>query len=293
MTSQNLYKKKITVSLPSESKQSLGGGWSFRRNLIEGLSSQGIEVYEDWQKANIILLTSSTMVTSEFVDKIKEAGKKIVLRVDNLPRNSRNRNTGTSRLRKYAQLADEVVYQCEWSRTYLLPFLERHGQVIYNGVDTSIFNPDGPWNPTVVNLEKYENVYLYSRYNRDETKNWEVAWYKYQLIHQKNPNNILLLVGQFSPEQIEYNFDFYNGERVLYLGVINTPEEMAKIYRSSDYLMATYYNDCYSNTYQEALACGVKLYEPDMSGGTPELIKNGPRTLKEMTDDYIRLFEGL
>ena len=289
LTTQNLYKKSYSVSLPSESKQSLGGGWSFRRNLIQGLQDAGITVHDDWNKASIVLLTSSTMVTSELVDKIKSSGKKIILRVDNLPRNSRNRNTGTSRLKRFASMADEIVYQCEWSQKYLSPFLDRHGHIIYNGVDTTIFNANGPW---MNDLSTYD-VYLYSRYNRDETKNWEVAWYKYQLIHRENKNAALLLTGQFSPEQIEYNFDFYNGERVIYLGVINTPQEMARVYRSSDYLMATYYNDCYSNTYQEAMACGVKLFEPDMSGGTPELIKNGPRSLKQMTDDYISLFERL
>ena len=36
--------------------------------------------------------------------------KPVVVRVDNIPRNSRNRNTGTSRLRDFTMLADKVVY---------------------------------------------------------------------------------------------------------------------------------------------------------------------------------------
>jgi glycosyltransferase involved in cell wall biosynthesis len=49
---------------------------------------------------------------------------------------------------------------------------------------------------------------------------------------------------------------------------------MADIYRASDYMFAVYENDCYSNTYLEALACGVELIEVNMTGGTPELLEN-------------------
>ena len=100
----------------------------------------------------------------------------------------------------------------------------------------------------------------------------------------------MVLIGQFSPEQREYNFDFFRGEKVTYLGVIDSPEELAKIYRSCGHLLATYFNDCYSNTYLEAIACGCKLYEPDMSGGTPELIKNGVINLEQMAKEYEKLF---
>lgn len=276
----------MRIAIPNDSKQGLGGGWTFRNNFIKGLKNKA-EI-TDIENSDVVLLTSSTMILPETVRKAKELNKPIVLRVDNVPRNSRNRNTGTSRLKSYTEIAKAVVFQSEWAKRYLGSYLGHDGLVIYNGVDTQIFNKDG---------DKYnwsENVYLYSRFNRDETKRWEEAWYKFQMIHRDNPFSKLKIVGNFSPEQIEYNFDFFMGEDVEYLGIISEPKEMAKIYRSCDYFLATYYNDCYSNTYCEALASGMELYDPSLTGGTPEILENykkGVRTIDDMANDYLNLFK--
>lgn len=279
----------MKIALPIDSKQAIGGGFTFRRNLAKALRDKA-EVVDTIEEADVVLLASSSMLNSETVEKANNLNKKIVLRVDNVPRNSRNRNTGTSRLQAYANMADAVVFQSKWSKEYLSSFLGHDGTIIYNGVDTEIFNPHG---------DKYEwgsPVYLYSRFNRDETKRWEEAWFKYQMIHRKYPFARLMIVGAFSPEQIEYNFDFFNKERIDYLGIVEDPMEMAKIYRSSSFFLATYYNDAYSNTYCEALACGMKLHQPNMSGGTPEILKNfekGVRSIQDMALDYLKLFETL
>ena len=251
---------------------------------MTGLIGKGEIV--NWQEADVCLIPSASMISKELFYEIKEAGKKIVLRVDNIPRNSRNRGTGTSRLKMMADRSDLIIYQSQWSKDYVGYFLGKDGEVIYNGIDLGIFNDKG-------REEHQIPTYLYSRFNRDETKRWEWAWYKYQLIHRQSVDCQLLIVGRFSPEQIEYNFDFYNREHISYLGVVDNDEEMAKIYRRCDYLLATYSNDCYSNTYQEALACGVKLYEPDMSGGTPELIKNGALSCQSMVEKYLEVFDRL
>ena len=280
----------MKIYLPVDSLQEIGGGFTFQRNLEKGLKSLGHEIVygNDYRNADTALVSGVTMVKRETIDKIQEAKIKLVVRIDNVPRNSRNRNTGTSRLKEFAIRADEIVWQCQWCKDYLIDFIGREGRIIHNGVDTDIFKPEG---------ERYHmdwedrDLYLYSRFSRDEIKNWEVGWYEYQLIQKENPNAKLILVGQFSPEQIEYNFDFFKGENFEYLGVIHDPFEMAKIYRSCKYLLATYFNDCYSNTYAEAIASGCELYEPNMSGGTPELIKNGVIPLKKMVEDYIDLFK--
>lgn len=272
----------MKIAIANDSGQTIGGGWSFISNLTKGLRKAGVDIVSI-SDADIVLIASTSMVKKETVAEIKDKNKKLVIRIDNVPRNSRNRNTGTSRLKSFSQAADAIVYQSNWARSYLFDFIGREGKTIYNGVDTEIFNEND-------RAKTSGSVYLYSRFNRDETKNWELAWYKYQLIQRKDVHARLLIVGQFSPEQIEYNFDFFRGESFEYLGIIDKPENMADIYRTCDYLLATYYNDCYSNTYQEALACGCQLFEPDMSGGTPELIKNGVISLEKMTENYLQLF---
>lgn len=256
------------VWIPNESDQKLGGGWSFGRNFVQAFAGSAIFSPLAPTGAKILLIPGSTMVSPETVNVARASGLKIVLRVDNVPRNSRNRNTGTSRLKALAELADVVIYQSTWARWYLLPFLRHDGPVIHNAVDTEVFTPDGPAFET-----DGDPVYLYSRFNRDETKSWERAWYSYQMIQREQMDAKLLIVGRFSEEQVNYNFDFFMNEHYEYLGVIDDQDAMARIYRGSDYLYAPYFNDACSNTYIEALCCGLPLFEEDMSGGTPEIMR--------------------
>lgn len=276
----------MKIILPNDSRQSIGGGWTFRRNLEKGLKKKGMVIVDTIEECDIALIAGATMITRDTAIKIKELGKKMILRIDNIPRNSRNRNTGTSRLRDFSILSDVIVYQSEWSMEYLMPFIGRVGKIIYNGVDTEIFYKKG-WKRRY----KGNPVYLYSRYSRDETKRWEEAWYEYQMIQRRNPKAFLVIVGNFSQEQKEYNFDFFMNEKYKYEGIIIEPQEMANIYRGCDYLLATYYNDCYSNTYCEAIACGVQLYKPNLSGGTREVMEQGIIPLDKMAEDYIALFK--
>lgn len=281
------------IAILNESKQSLGGGWSFIANFKKGLAKTDHKIV-DWKDADVCLIPSSSMITKELYQAVKALNKKIVLRVDNIPRNSRNRNTGTTRLHTMSHGADAVVYQSRWAKDYVGGWLKRDGVVINNSVDEEIFNESG----LGMHFDG-KPIYLYSRFNRDETKHWEVAWYEFQMIHRRNKNAKLILTGQFSPEQLEYNFDFYNGENIEYLGVVETPEAMAGVLKGCDYLMASYYNDAFSNTYLEAFMCGVELYKPNMSGGTPEIIEKWQSKgrehfeLKRMVDEYITLFETL
>lgn len=295
----------MRIHVLNESKQGLGGGWSFIRNFKKGMTAHGLQLFkrgcalkkvpvfvDDWRDADIVFIPSATMATRDTVSIIKGAGKKIVVRLDNLPRNSRNRGAGTSRLFDITQMADMVIYQSQWAREYLMPFVKRYGEVIYNGVDTEIFNPNGEW----LSYKPTDVTVLYSRYNRDETKGWERAWYEYQMIDRKCREEAktcsLVLMGRFSDEIRQYNFDFYNGEEFTYIGVIEEPESIANVMRGCDILLAPYFNDCYSNTIQEALACGLEL-QVDMSGGTPELLKNGVIDLETMVINYYRNFNEL
>jgi glycosyltransferase involved in cell wall biosynthesis len=274
----------MKIAILNESKQGIGGGWSFIANLTKGLKEIGVFLSAP-DEADIVLIPSATMTSRDRVNELKAKGKKIVLRLDNIPRNSRNRGAGTTRLFDIAQVADKVIYQSRWAKEYLQPFLKRDGTIIYNGIDTNIFKPEGAAKDFVHTRNLYP-VYLYSRFNRDETKGWERAWYDFQMIARQNPRAKLIIVGQFSDELKAYNFDFYNKEIIEYFGVVNTPEEMAKVYRGCHVLLAPYFNDCYSNTIQEAIACGLDI-RAELSGGTPELLHNGVIDLKTMAQKYM------
>src|SRR3972149_8509039 len=285
----------MRLTIINRANQSIGGGWSFISNLKKGLPGDVELVEADGDiregSVDVWLIPSASMITSADMEVIKRVGGKIVLRVDNALRNPRKRNAGMTKMRDCAALSGAVVFQSEWAVNYLLPYLSpRHTTVIYNGIDQSIFKEHGGVKPF-----EGRPVYLYSRYNRDETKRWEQAWYEYQMLQRSQPEAKLVICGRYSRELISGNFDFFNNEKYEYIGVISDPHEMAAVYRGCKYLLATYYNDCFSNTYLEALSCGVELYQPNLSGGTQEMINlwvGKPRDyfgVQRMANEYVSL----
>ena len=285
----------IKIYIANQSRQQIGGGWTFIDNFISNAKRPGIEFTDNLQDCDIYFIPSSSMVAdSKEVEDTKALGKKIVLRVDNIPRNSRNRNTGTSRLFSYSQLADLIIYQSKWAKDFISRFTKRDGPVIYNGVDLELFNP----NPDGEKIVKQgAPQYLYSRFNRDETKRWEEAWYYFQRIFFENPDAHLWIVGNFADELVQYNFDFFGGaeNRIKYLGIIEDKKELAKIYRSADIVLIPYFNDACSNTVLEALASGC-LIETCLSGrtgGTEELLNLKDISVERMVNEYLEEFKKL
>lgn len=263
------------VYLANSSSQDIGGGWTFTRNLQKGLPGY---VTEDYAQADVYFIPGATMVQRDEVAKAKEDGKKIVLRVDNAVRNSRNRNTGMSRMKDFAKAADLVIYQSRWAKDYLEPYLEVGGEVIHNGADEVVFYPGSHREPM---------TFVYSRYNRDETKNWEMARYFFSQTWQRDNNAHLALLGNYSPELVTGNFDFYMGERLVFLGV-QEPMLVADALRASQYFLYSYFNDCCSNSLIEALLCGceiVDVFGMLQTGGAPEIMA----AFREFGPEYFHL----
>jgi glycosyltransferase involved in cell wall biosynthesis len=290
----------MRIGVPVESKMSLGGGWSFVSNFTKAVRRLGCEIVPV-DDADVVLIPSPTLCERDTFDRLQKEGKKIVLRLDNIVRNTRNRGTGMTRMKEFAEKADACVFQSDWARLLLASELNgflkpRRFDIINNAVDEEIFTQDGP--RIDFSVRGYP-IYLYSRYNKDESKEWIRAYYQYQTIQRTNRQAYLVLVGRFADDLRQYNFDFFNDERFDYIGVMDTPQRMAQVYRGCKYLMATYYNDAFSNTYIEALMCGMELYRPDMSGGTKELIYNWKQygreyySLERMAREYISLFKAL
>lgn len=267
----------MKIEIPKQSKQSLGGGFTWMRTFEKYAKRLGHEIVES--DGDVFLVSGATILTRDVVLKAKEEGKKIIFRVDNVPKNSRNRNTGTSRLYDFAQYADLVIYQSNWAKGYIGPFIKKDGPVILNGGDTDFFKKDGSAWPN-----DGDPQYLYLRYNRDETKSWHVAWYSYQMIHRSNPNAHLRILGNFSNEQKEYNFDFFMGERFEFLNVMENPADIAEVLRGTDVLLAPYFNDACSNAIIEARLCGVPKIMHNGTGGTQQIM-DAP--LEHLTAEYM------
>jgi hypothetical protein len=285
---------KISIYIPPKALGGdIGGGWSFTDNFIKGLRDE-VDFASKIEDCDIYFIPGPTLAEKEEVEKAKVLGKKIVVRVDNIPRNSRNRNTGVSRLLKYCQMADKVVYQSQWAKDWIMPFTKIDGDIIINGVDLNTFKPEGE------RVRKDgKPQYLYVRSSRDETKNWEGAWYTFQNLFFKNPDAYLWIVGKFSEENLEYNFDLFGGaeKRYRFWGLVDK-NELAVIYRSADLLFLPFRCDACSNTLIEALVsnCQVIFEESGANREIYELFNKLGREyfgLTRMCGQYLEIFQKL
>lgn len=294
------------------SDKTMGGGFVFAHNFVDAMLAHDVEFTDTHLDADIVFIPAPTMLNDkEMANQILASKKPIVLRLDNAVRDSRNRGTGMSRMLKYASSASAIVYQSQWAKSFLHPWLEkeaapawyRHNEekgkpvdvrVIVNGVDTNLFHPSKSEDDRV-RKERKEPIVLYSRHNRDEVKSWHIAWYWYVEFARQHKNAALWLIGQFSPELVQYNFDFFANEEIKYWGAIDNREQYAKVLRTADIFYAPYDYDACSNAVLEARASGLQIVtRPDPTGGIPELLD--PEldiSLERMGQEYFDLFTSL
>ena len=258
----------MRIKIPKSTQVGIGGGITFVENLKKAIKKFGHEIVEDGDY-DILFISGATLCDRETFEHAKQNNKHIILRVDNILEDSKNRNTGMSRMKEFAEKCDVVVYQSEWAKRMLTPICG-DGMVIYNGVDTDIFYPRKE-------EKNWDNIRVfYSKYGRGEGKNFNVVQYFWREYCLKKREDTLVLVGRFASEyqKINHPFEFHNNEDYEYIGVVSDPEKHAEIMRSCDIALLPYSYDACSNTILEAQACGLPvIFEP--TGGTPEIVKFG------------------
>lgn len=291
----------MKIYAPKHTKQSLGGGFTFRRSLIKGLLGKG-ELVDTWQECDVVLITGATMTDRDEMKQAKAAGKKIVFRIDNLPKDSRNRGTAFSRTRCFADMADHIVFQSEWALEYVGWWLAKNGStslkngdysVIYNGIDKDhFFYIDKP-------LERKGNIFMYVQFNRDENKRFPEAAYDFHMRWRERQDIELQVVGQFSPKLVEYDFDFFDGETVSFIPPISEPKQMGNLMRQAKFLYFPAFIDAAPNTVIEAMNCGLEILCVNEHGGTKEIIDlyksmeeegNPWWSIREMSNKYLEVF---
>lgn len=276
----------MCIYIPNTSKQSIGGGWTFLNNFKKASENKFVN---SWQESDLILITGATMTDRNEIQQAKQAGKPVIFRVDNIPKDTRNRGTAFSRMLDFAKLADFIIFQSEWAKDYAGWWFEKNGiditnrsVIVYNGVDTDYFYPKEE--------QKIKGRYLYVQYNRDENKRPQEAFYRFHQEWRKDDSIELWVVGRFSPESIQYNFDFFANENVSYIGIIEDRNQLADIYRTAEYLLFPAFADASPNTVMESIACGCKVVGINDVGGTKELVEIKNRTIQDMAKDYQDVF---
>jgi glycosyltransferase involved in cell wall biosynthesis len=283
----------MKIYCPNSKEDGIGGGFTFWRNFKNGMAGK-VHFVDTWQECDVFFITGVTVVNKEELYEAHKQGKKIVLRVDNVPRKSRNkRSTPHERLREFAGLADVVIYQSGWAKDYCYP-LCGDGTVIYNGVDQDTFRPAPD--------KQVKNRYLFAYHGKNEQKNISEAFLRYQYIHRADPTSELWFIYRFhdgdqkSIERYETlkaaNFDFWNGERVRELPQCRTPEEMADLLQRCGGLIYPSISDASPNIVLEARSSGCKILYPAPKelAGTQELIDLKDISLERMCEEYYGVF---
>lgn len=279
----------IKVYIPNISRSQIGGGWTFIKNIKEGLKRE-IEFVDNVDDCHVYFIAGPTIVDPSESGRAKDQGKAIVFRVDNVPKKSRNRrSTPHERMQEFASIATVVVYQSEWAKKYCYP-LCGDGTIIYNGVNKKIFFPDEKMK------DKDRQIYLYAYHGKSELKQFWKAHYIFQLEHRHNPKAEFWFINDFGrdlPELQDANFDFWNGEKYKHLDKINNPEDMAKWMRKASYLIYPSILDASPNLVLEARASGLKVIGASDSrlSGTRELLDLEDISLERMCEEYLSLFK--
>lgn len=263
----------MKIYIPNISSQKIGGGWTFLRNFQKAMSLvEGVEIVSTEDDYDILFAFAPTTVSGEAIERAKQVGKPFVLRLDGVPEDSRNEGKGTRRLVEYALKADHIVYQTCFVQNTLGRMLRNLGvtnpeSVIYNGVDTEVFTPDGPKMPLPGKL-KILNVH----YRKDNNKRFEetVAMYRELWSYRKDTN--LVLMGRYPTEWQDYGFGFFAGERISRYGVIEDNAQKAMIMRTCDFLFFPSFADPSPNTVLEAMSCGLPVIY-NRYGGVAELVQ--------------------
>lgn len=275
----------MKVYIPNCSTQSLGGGWTFIRNLMNGLRDS-VQFVDTYDSADIVLICGVTLADRNEIEEIYKREIPIVFRVDNIPKKSRNkRGRVYDNMHRYGEIADMVVYQSEWAQEYAGYMIDSTAPriVIYNGVDQSTFYPD---DHDVSKREKF----LIVNYNRDENKRFPEAAYYFHKEWRTRKNISLTIVGNFSPEYVDANFDFFDQEKINFIPPIENPRELATIYRTHDVLLFPAFMDAAPNTVLEARASGLLIECTNPTGGTQEMIDLSDISLQTMCDQYFGVF---
>ena len=244
----------MKVYVPQLNRNQIGGGWSFINNLRKALP--GVDFTEDLN-ADMSFVPGATMV-----DKPELLPRPIVLRLDGIPHDERNRGSGMNKLKKLAEMADYLVYQSEFAKRRLKMYLgdKENSTIITNGVDTELFRPK----------KKVERTFVYVSYRKDPAKRFEEARELFTLYAYDYPDAKLALVGRFATDQMKYGYGFYNNEKVQYVGVLQH-KELAELLGQTEMLLFPSYMDWCPNTVLEAMSCGCGIIY-NSYGGVEELV---------------------
>ena len=259
-----------------------GGPSSFQKKLTTCLKEQGIEVHFDPERSDTaaVLVVGGSSHLLKLADA-KKRGIHIVQRLDGMNWLHKKTYTGIrhflraewnnhilSTIRK--RYADAIVYQSDFTRTW---WNQVYGNapvedtVIHNGVDLSIFTPDGKGNPPedMIRIMVTEGSF-YGGHERDLLNAVGFAGG----MAEKSGKHVELVIASRAPKSMLSKLPTSVNLEIRWLGIMplsNIPE----LNRSAHMFYPAEINAACPNTVMEAMACGLPVVS-FATGSLPELV---------------------
>ena len=267
-----------------------GGMVSFRRRLTAGLVKRGLQVGNDLGdgRYDAVLVIGGTRQLLGLW-RLRQRGARIVQRLDGMNWLHRTRWIGVRHFLRAeygnwnlrwirANLAQRVVYQSEFARGWwerLAGPTPVPSRVVYNGVDLSIYTPEGPgkppegrWRLLLVEgslMGGYElGLEAAVGLARELSRRKDTAYSREVLCNVE-----LMVVGRVSPET-QARWQQGSPVPINWAG-LQPSERIPELDRSAHLLYSADLNAACPNSVIEALACGLPVLAFD-TGALRELV---------------------
>ncbi|PIT98109.1 MAG: hypothetical protein COT71_02505 [Candidatus Andersenbacteria bacterium CG10_big_fil_rev_8_21_14_0_10_54_11] len=254
-----------------------GGSSSFARKFAAGLKALSHSVaFERPQKYDLLLTNASCPLQHLLHAKARRVP--IIHRLDGVyyPQSVADKQW---RLHNFPlwltrRLADHIIYQSGYSRHCAETFLghiRTPYTLIYNGVDTGQFKPDGPAEPLRSNGNRHVFITV-SRFRRpDQIDPLIDAFNVYR--NRYHADCKLVIIGNFEGTVADRPQQLSQPRIIEFRGIVPNNKLPAYL-RAADAFLFTHLNPPCPNNVIEALACGLPVCGV-ADGAMPELVSSG------------------
>lgn len=266
----------MKIFLPIKLRQT-GGTSTFAKNLKKGIESKGHTITFVYEPDYDILL-AAPRAPWKYLWDAKQAKKPIIQRLDGVyyPTTAVGwayplHNAPLALIRHLA--ANYTIYQSRYSQRCCNRFLGKKRNercsIIYNGVDTEHFSPEGPAKNLKDNPQQHVFITA-SRFRRkDQILPLIEAFEVYTRTYTTNAK--FVVIGDFTAEVAHIPQQHH--KNITFTGPTNN-EELPDYLRSADVFLMSHLNPPCPNNVLEAMACELPICGI-ADGAMPELVTSG------------------
>lgn len=168
----------------------------------------------------------------------------------------------------HEHFGNHLLAVSEATRTFWQDLLPWGYEIIYNGIDTALYTPEGPWVEKWVNGKK--TILMAGRH--DKRKGFDIGIQAYALLRQQRDDVQLKIAGVGErTEELRRFVEIHALPDVEFTGRLNQGD-LARAYRTADvFVSPATGGEGFGRVLVEAMACGTPVVASDIPGYTEAL----------------------